>query len=65
MEKQIKELSYNQAVEELETIIATLSDENVDVDRLSEYVKRATALVELCKTKLTKAEKEVSKLLEK
>lgn len=65
MEKSIKELSYNQAVEELEVIIAKLNDENVDVDRLSEYVKRATELVELCKTKLTKAEKEVSKLLEK
>lgn len=65
MEKQTKELSYNQAVEELEEIIAKLNDENVDVDRLGEYVKRATTLVELCKTKLTKAETQVAKLLDK
>ncbi|MFI3265827.1 MAG: exodeoxyribonuclease VII small subunit [Rikenellaceae bacterium] len=65
MEKQIKDLSYNQAVEELEDIIAQLSDQNVDVDKLAEHVKRATALVELCKTKLTRAETQVNKLLEK
>ncbi len=65
MEKQIKELSYNQAVEELEAIIAQLNEQNVDVDKLAEHVKRATALVELCKTKLTRAETQVNKLLEK
>lgn len=65
MEKQIKDLSYNQAVEELEAIIAQLNEQNVDVDKLAEHVKRATALVELCKTKLTRAETQVNKLLEK
>lgn len=65
MEKVKKELSYAEAIEEIETIIARLNEQNVDVDRLGEYVSRATELVDVCKAKLNRAETEVSKLLEK
>lgn len=59
-----EELSYASAVEQIEEIIARLNEESVDIDRLSEYVGRATELIEFCKKRLAKAESEVSKLLE-
>ena len=58
-------MSYSAAVEQIEQIIAHLNEENVDIDRLSEYVAQATELIDLCKKRLAKAESEVEKLLEK
>ncbi len=59
-----KSITYRQAIEELETIVSEIENEEISVDELSEKVKHASQLIVLCKTKLTKTEEEVSKVLE-
>jgi len=59
-----KNETYQQAVEELESIVNEIENEEISVDELSVKVKRAAQLIRLCKTKLTKTEEEVSKVLE-
>ncbi len=58
-----KELSYSQALAELEGIIGEIESEEVDVDALAEKVKRAAFLIRLCKEKLRGTEEEVKKVL--
>jgi exodeoxyribonuclease VII small subunit len=59
-----KEPKYGEAVQELERIISEIEGESVDVDALTEKVKRATFLIGLCKEKLSSTEVEVKKALE-
>ena len=58
------QLTYKQAIEELERIVSEIENEDIDVDLLAEKVKRATFLNKYCKTKLRKTEEELKKLLE-
>ena len=58
-----KKLSYNEAIAEIEQILAHLRDEQIDVDSLSAQVKRATELIEQCKAQLTDVEKAVCEQL--
>lgn len=60
-----KDISYNEAVVEIEKILAKINSAELDVDHLSEMVTRANELLEVCKSKLLKAQKEVSKITEK
>lgn len=58
-----EEIKYEQAVRELEEIVEKMENDELDIDRLSEQLKRAKLLVKLCKDKLTKADEEIKKLL--
>jgi len=58
-----KELTYKAAMEELETIVAQLEDEEVDVDKLSAMIHRASELVLFCKSRLMKSQEEVEKAM--
>ena len=59
-----KELTYTEAMAEIEKILARLRSEEMDVDGLAAEGKRATELIASCKARLHKAEEEVSKILE-
>ncbi|QNF35110.1 exodeoxyribonuclease VII small subunit [Adhaeribacter swui] len=56
-------LTYQQALEELETIVEALEDETIPVDELAIKVKRASDLIEFCQNKLTETDTEVKKIL--
>ena len=56
-------LSYKEAIDELEAIVSEIENETVDIDVLSEKVKRAAFLVKYCKTRLKAADNEVKKIL--
>lgn len=56
-------LNYTQAFKELQQIIVDLEEGEVNVDELSEKVKRATKLIAVCKSKLTETEEDVNKIL--
>ncbi|HRS54262.1 MAG TPA: exodeoxyribonuclease VII small subunit [Bacteroidales bacterium] len=56
-------LSYSEAIKELEEIVNKMGDENIEVDKLSEAVKRASFLIKLCREKLKITEQEVNDLL--
>ncbi len=58
------ELSYNEAIQEMETILEKIENEEMDVDELSISVKRVSQLMKLCRGKLRKTEAEVKKILE-
>ena len=59
-----QKISYKIAVEELEKIVHSIENESIDVDQLSEKVKRASLLLKICSDKLRLTEKEVEKILD-
>ncbi|MDE5643754.1 MAG: exodeoxyribonuclease VII small subunit [Muribaculaceae bacterium] len=61
----IEDLSYSQALEELESIVASLRGNNCDVDTLAARTARAAALLEACRTRLTLTETQLAEILEK
>ncbi|MFH1320057.1 MAG: exodeoxyribonuclease VII small subunit [Bacteroidota bacterium] len=54
-------LTYKKAFDELENIVRDIEDEKIQLDTLSKKVKRATELIEFCKTKLRMTEEEFKK----
>jgi len=54
---------YKDAVEEIESIVAEIENETVDVDVHAEKVKSAAHLIKYCKTKLKATDNEVKKVL--
>ena len=59
-----KELTYSEAIREIEQIIARLRNEQTEVDTLSAELKRATELIARCKEQLRKVESSVKEQLE-
>lgn len=64
MEQEMEKLTYTSAKKELEAIVASIESGELDVDALTNKVKRASELITFCKDKLTKTDKELQKLLE-
>ena len=58
-----KQLTYSQALTELEEIVSAIESEEINVDVLAEKVKRATYLIKFCKGRLRNTEEEVRKAL--
>lgn len=52
-----QKITYEEAMTEIEQILADLRSGECGVDRLSAEVKRATELIEQCKAKLYDVEK--------
>lgn len=63
MSKKATELTYTQAMKQLEEITAHLQDPNCDIDLLRDYTKQALTLLKFCKTRLTQTDEELKKLL--
>jgi exodeoxyribonuclease VII small subunit len=58
-----EELKYEQAYQELQTIVHRMENDELDIDQMSEQLKRAQQLIKLCKDKLTKTDEEIKKIL--
>ncbi len=58
-----KQLSYAEAFSELQSILTKLENQELDVDQLSEQVKKASELIRFCKSKLHDTEEEIEKIL--
>ena len=54
---------FRQALDELEAILARIEEE-MDVDRLGEELRRAAVLLDVCRTKIRKAEVEVTQIVQ-
>jgi exodeoxyribonuclease VII small subunit len=59
----LSELGYADAVAELEEILAQLDDDDIDVDHLATQVRRAAALIALCRGRLSAARVEVARIV--
>jgi exodeoxyribonuclease VII small subunit len=57
-----KEFSFNQAVNDIEKILEEIESGEMDVDRLSVEVKRASELIRLCQKKLKSTEEEINSI---
>jgi len=58
-------LTYTEAVNELESILAELeNNQEVNMDVISEKVKRAAVLMEVCKKQLHEIDDELEKIME-
>lgn len=58
-----KKQSYREAITEVEEILASIENDELDVDELAEKVKRVSFLLKFCKDKLYKTQEEVEKVL--
>ncbi len=57
------ELSFGEAISELEAILRRIEAEETDIDELAGQLKRATGLLDLCRGKIRKAETEVNQIV--
>lgn len=55
--------TYEDAFAELQRIVSEMESGEIDIDTLSEKIKRASELINICKAKLTHTEAEVQILL--
>ena len=60
-----KEITYSESVKELEAILSRIEEGDLDVDVLTEDIKRASELIKSCKDKLYKTDEEIKKILDK
>ena len=58
-----EELKYEDAMATLEQIVARMENNELDLDTMSEQLKKAQRLIKLCKDKLTKTDQEIRKIL--
>jgi exodeoxyribonuclease VII small subunit len=58
-----KKISYTEAYSELESILEKLENNQLDIDQLTEKVKRASELIKICKSKLFDTESEIEKIM--
>lgn len=59
----VAEMTYNQAVNELDSILRTLQSDACDIDLLTVYTRRATELLDECRRRLTTTDKELQSIL--
>lgn len=60
-----EEIKYEEALDRLERIVKQMENDELDIDVIGEQLKQAQKLIKLCKDKLTKADNEIKKILEK
>jgi Exonuclease VII small subunit len=60
-----KEISYNDAIAEIEAIVEKIGNSDLNIDELNKDVERAIELISFCKTKLHTTEENINKILEK
>lgn len=59
-----KDLTYNQAVAELEKILRLMQSDECDIDRLAALTRRATELIAECRSRLVATDEELRAILE-
>lgn len=59
----VTELTYNQAVSELDNILRTMQGDKCDIDMLAAYTRRATELLKECRSRLTATDQELKAIL--
>ena len=63
MDANMEQMSYTEAKKELTEIVTAIETGELDVDALTEKVKRASELILFCRTKLTHTDEELQKIL--
>ena len=61
----MKRINYEEAVKQLEDIVAKMEDGEMDLESMTTQLKKAQELVKLCKDRLTQTDKDIQALLKK
>ena len=56
-------MKYEEAIQQLETIVAQITNNELDIDQLADRLKEAQKLIKLCKDKLYKTDEKIKVLL--
>lgn len=62
-QKTLEELSFEQALDQLEKTVQVLEQNDVDLDQALDQYQRGVALAKICQEKLEKAEKSLTKIV--
>lgn len=62
--KKSKPAGYQDAITELQQLVQLLQQEEVDIDQLTDTVKRAKILIEYCQDRLRQVETELGDFLQ-
>ncbi len=64
-QEQLDGIGYAEAMAELEDILEHLEGDDLDVDALATRVERASTLIDVCRTRITKARVQVESVVSK
>lgn len=56
-------MNYDEAVQQLESIVQRMENDELDIDELTTELKKAQQLIKMCKAKLTKVDEDIKKIL--
>ncbi|MBR4996892.1 MAG: exodeoxyribonuclease VII small subunit [Bacteroidaceae bacterium] len=56
-------MKYEEAIQQLETIVSQIEKNELDIDQLTDRLKEAQKLIKLCKDKLYKTDEKIKALL--
>ena len=59
-----KNMKYEEAIRQLESIVQQMENNELDIDSLSTQLKTAQELIRFCQDKLTRTDREIKKILE-
>ena len=59
------EIGFSTALADLEGILERVDSDEVDIDELAEELGKAAALLEICRSKIRRAEVEVSQIVQR
>jgi len=62
--KKVEDLRFGEAIEELEAILSQVEAEEIDIDELADQLKVAAEMLELCRSKIRRAEVEVTQIVQ-
>lgn len=57
-------MKYEEAIQQLETIVSQIEKNELDIDQLADRLKEAKKLIILCKDKLYKTDEKIKALLD-
>ena len=63
MEQELTQLTYSQAIAELEQIVQKMQSADCTIGNLSDYTARSLQLLKVCKSKLTETDEKLKKIL--
>jgi exodeoxyribonuclease VII small subunit len=56
-------IKYEEAMRQLQEIVRKMENDELDIDQMSDQLKKAQELIKICRDKLTKTDEEIQKLL--
>jgi exodeoxyribonuclease VII small subunit len=56
-------MKYEEAMRQLQEIVRKMENDELDIDQMTEQLKRAQELIRLCRDKLMKTDEEIRNLL--